>query len=228
MSSDQVKPVSKAAAAYDSLRRSIVRGELRPGQRVTLKVLSELLGMSLTPVREALNRLVAEGYAVHDPHHGTFIAEQSRGRIEQVYRLRAVLESMAVGLAAEWCASLDEERNEARRTERERIDQLLDAMDDTGDPLQRAEMNERFHQSLYRLGGDAILLGFIEQLWAAMPYPSQRIYLDQSRERSSHREHREIADAVFAGDADRSAELMRVHIDGGRRAALAAVENDAD
>lgn len=228
MTPEQIKPVSKAAAAYDSLRRSIVRGELRPGQRVTLKVLSEMLGMSLTPVREALNRLVSEGYAVHDPHHGTFIAEQSRGRIEQVYRLRGVLEAMAVGLAAEWCADVDEEHSEVLHAESARIQVLLDEMDAADDPLQRAEMNERFHQSLYRLGGDALLLGFIEQLWAAMPYPSQRIYLDQSRERSSHSEHRAIAAAVFAGDAERASTLMRAHIDGGRISALAAVDAETD
>ena len=104
MAHSPVQPVSKAAAAYASLRRSIRTGELSPGQRVTLKELSELLEMSLTPVREALNRLVSEGYAVHDAHRGTFIADQSRERVEQIYRLRAVLEPMAVKLAAEMVA----------------------------------------------------------------------------------------------------------------------------
>ncbi|WP_258933960.1 GntR family transcriptional regulator [Nesterenkonia pannonica] len=94
-------PLSKAAAAYASLRRKIQAGELAPGERVTLNKLAQMEGMSLTPIREALKRLVSEGYAVHDEHVGTRIADLTPARVEQIYRLRRVLEPMAVRLAAQ-------------------------------------------------------------------------------------------------------------------------------
>lgn len=218
---DHTRPVSKAAAAYTSLRRMIVRGELEPGRRVTLKELSELLGMSLTPVREALNRLVSEGYAVHDPHRRTFIAPQSRERVEQVYRLRAVLEPMAVRLAAERFASGAEGRSSAGA---ERLRALMDRLDAAETPLELAEANERLHWEIYRLCGDGMLLSFIEQLWAGMPYPSQRIYLDDGQGAASRREHALIVDAVVQGRPDDAAREAQAHIEGGRLAALAALE----
>lgn len=218
------RPVSKAAAAYASLRRLIVRGDLAPGQRVTLKELSEQLGMSLTPVREALNRLVSEGYADHDAHRGTFIVEQTRERVEQVYRLRAVLEPMAVRLAAERVASGGLPEGEGKAAVEERLSGLMAVLDRAETPLELAEGNERLHRELYRLSGDAMLLSFIEQLWASMPYPSQRIYLDGSHGEASAREHARIVDAVVQGEPEEAAASAREHIDSGRRAAVAALE----
>lgn len=214
----QTRPVSKAAAAYASLRRMVVRGELAPGRRVTLKELSDLLGMSLTPVREALNRLVAEGFAVHDTHRGTFIAAQSRERVEQVYRLRMVLEPMAVQQAAERIAS-------GAEREAGGLQVLMEELDAAETPMQRAEANERLHWEIYRLCGDGMLLSFIEQLWAGMPYPSQRIFLDGSRGEDSHREHARIVEAVLGGRAQEAAQEARAHIECGRHAALEALED---
>lgn len=217
---EHAQPLSKAAAAYASLRRQIVRGELAPGQRVTLKELSERLGMSLTPVREALNRLVSEGYALHDAHRGTFIAPQSRERVEKVYRLRAVLEPMAVRLAAERFA--DDAGPSADDVTRLRL--LMEELERAETPLELAEGNERLHRELYRLSGDEMLVSFIDQLWAGMPYPSQRIYLDESQGEGSRREHARIVDAVVTGQPEEAAAAAQEHIESGRRAALESLD----
>lgn len=216
------QPVSKASAAYSSLRASIRSGALAPGQRVTLKELSELLEMSLTPVREALNRLVSEGYAVHDPHRGTFIAEQTAERVEQIYRLRAVLEPMAVRLAAERVAAGEREGLDAVHAALADSAQLTDS-DQQAAPEQLAEVNERLHFALYQLCGDQLLIGFIEQLWAGMPYPFQRIYLDASQGADSLDEHRRLVAAVEIGDVEQAAAEAEQHIEHGRHAALAQV-----
>lgn len=213
------QPVSKSAAAYGALRRSIRTGELPPGQRVTLKELSELLSMSLTPVREALGRLVSEGYAVHDPHRGTFIAAQTAERVEQIYRLRAVLEPMAVRLAAENIAAEGGAESVAGGAAG-RLTELLQHSEELSDPIELAEMNEELHFTLYRISGDHLLVGFIEQLWAGMPYPYQRIYLDESQGGDSLREHRRLVEAVLAGDADSAAAEAASHIEQGRLSAL--------
>ncbi|GAA1177297.1 FCD domain-containing protein [Nesterenkonia xinjiangensis] len=211
-----LRPVSKAAAAYATLRKSIRVGDLEPGERVTLKRLSEHLGMSLTPVREALNRLESEGFVVHDPHRGTFIAELTVERIEQVYRLRCVLEPMAVRLAGERATSNDLAR----------LHELVVACDEAGTPLETVESNEELHLAIYRLSGDALLAGFIDQLWAGMPYPSLGLYGSVSRVGQSSEEHHRIVDAMAEGRLDDAAEAMRVHIEHGREAALRNLRED--
>jgi DNA-binding GntR family transcriptional regulator len=208
--SQRVQPVSKAAAAYESLRQQIRTGELKPGERVTLKRLSEMLRMSLTPVREALNRLESEGFVVHDPHRGTFIAELTEERIEQVYRLRTVLEPLAV-------------RQAGQHIDSSGLEFLYDAVkacDEASTPLETVQANEVFHQELYRLSGDGLLVGFIDQLWAGMPYPSLGLYGSADRVAESSRQHHEIVDALAAGDLDAAADAVVRHIESGKRAAL--------
>ncbi|EXF25363.1 hypothetical protein BG28_13460 [Nesterenkonia sp. AN1] len=205
-----VRPVSKAAAAYSSLRSSIQVGELAPGERITLKHLSETLGMSLTPVREALNRLQSEGFVVHDPHGSTFIAELTPERIDQVYRLRTVLEPLAVREAGQQLSPGDLEV----------LRGLLRACDQAQTPLEVVQRNEAFHYGLYRLSRDALLMGFIDQLWAGMPYPSLGLYADQDRVAQSSREHHAILDALVAQDLDAAAAMTAQHIEHGRDAAL--------
>lgn len=205
-----VRPVSKAAAAYASLRSSIQAGELSPGERVTLKHLSEMLGMSLTPVREALNRLQSEGFVVHDPHGSTFIAELTPERIEQVYRLRAVLEPLAVRQAGQQLSVGDLEDLRA----------LVGACDQAQTALEVVQRNEAFHYAMYRLSGDALLMGFIDQLWAGMPYPSLGLYADQRRVAQSSREHHAILEALERGDVEAAAAMTAQHIEHGRVAAL--------
>lgn len=208
------QPPSKAAAAYSSLRRKIQIGELSPGERVTLHQLAEMQGMSLTPVREALKRLVSEGYATHDEHVGTRIAPFTPERVEQIFRLRSVLEPMAVRLAAE---RADDEAWYI-------LEEFLAWGKAARTPQQRAEANERFHFALYRLSGDRLLVGFIEQLWAGRPYPTQRIYRDADGGRRSWEEHRSIAEKVAAGDAEAASAEMELHIGHGLMSALATFE----
>lgn len=209
-SSDALRPVSKAAAAYATLRKDIRVGDLQPGERVTLKRLSAHLGMSLTPVREALNRLESEGFVVHDPHRGTFISELTAERIEQVYRLRCVLEPMAVRLAGE----------RATADDLTHLHELVVACDEAKTPLEIVENNEDLHLAIYRLSGDALLVGFIDQLWAGMPYPSLGLYGSSSRVGQSSEEHHRIVDAMAEGRLEDAAEAMRGHIEHGREAAL--------
>ncbi|GAB3850485.1 GntR family transcriptional regulator [Nesterenkonia populi] len=208
-------PLSKAAAAYASLRRKIQTGELAPGERVTLHQLAEMQGMSLTPVREALKRLVAEGFAVHDEHVGTRIVEFTSQRVEQIYRLRTVLEPMAVRLAAQ---RADDESEYI-------LGEFLRRTEAAQTPQQRAEANEQFHFALYRLSGDRMLVGFIEQLWAGVPYTAQRIYRDPGGGRRSSREHRRIAEAVAAGDPETASAELELHIGQGLMSALATFEH---
>lgn len=203
----------KAAAAYHQIRHDIRTGELASGQRVTLAQLSGELGMSLTPVREALNRLEAEGFVIHERHRGTSIAELTTERITQIYRLRLVLEPMAVSLAGQALSEADLEE----------LRVLLRVCDQARSPQEIVEANERFHRALYRLSGDPLLVGFIDKLWAGVPYQSLSLYDRGPRVQASSREHHEVLDALAEGRAEDAAEAMRAHISNGRLAVLGAL-----
>src|SRR5262245_28498270 len=90
---------TKTELALEVLRERIRNGELAPGERLRVDELTQELGMSATPIREALRLLQADRVVDYRPHHGIVVAELSIGKTEEVYRLRALLEPLAVELA---------------------------------------------------------------------------------------------------------------------------------
>src|SRR5438876_12426443 len=91
--------LTKTEAAYLALREGIEGGSLQPGARLRIDALKEELGMSATPVREALRMLQADGLVTHEPHRGMGVAQFSIEDTREVYRLRALLEPLATELA---------------------------------------------------------------------------------------------------------------------------------
>jgi len=89
-----------ADSVYELLADAVLRGELRPGGRLSVPVLAARLGVSRTPVREAIQRLVSEGLAVEQPHRGAVIASFERPELIEIYETREVLEGLAARLAA--------------------------------------------------------------------------------------------------------------------------------
>lgn len=217
MSIGEFEPRSKAAAAYERLRHEIRIGDRRPGDRITLQDLSNHLGMSLTPIREALSKLESEGFVEHRRHHGTHIAGFSRARMEQTYRLRKVLEPMAVRLAAERVLrtepQVDVDHVAARLLACERADTAIGVV----------QANEEFHRALYGLSGDPLLQDFIEKLWTGVPYQSLSLYEGGPRVSESAAEHRQILDAVLSGMPELAERLLLEHIEHGQDAAAASL-----
>jgi DNA-binding GntR family transcriptional regulator len=145
--------------AYDRLKRALMTGVYKPGQRITIRASATALGMSMTPVREALRRLVAEGALETLPNQSVRIPAPSIGRLRQLARARMVLE----GLAAE-IASASDQRG-ALADHLEQIQMELAAARDRRDFPFYVATNERFHFALYRGAEDPVLLQLIESLW---------------------------------------------------------------
>ena len=116
----------------------ISQGILRPGDRLQEASLARALGVSPTPVREAIQRLVHDGLVVHRPRRGYFLAEMGPDEIEQIYTFRAMLEGLAASRAATRIT-----REDLRQLET-LIEEGAQAARD-GDPLRNAECNARFH-----------------------------------------------------------------------------------
>jgi len=150
----------------DRLRRAILRGELRPGQKLDQNEIAALLNVSRSPVREALRTLAAEGLVAVYPHRGAVVAELSRDEFEEISLIRVNLEGMAAALAA---PHVDDERIAILKS-------ILLEMDKVSDLDQWVALNRRFHNTVYRAVHRPRLLALIQSLRNTMA-PYIRLYI---------------------------------------------------
>jgi DNA-binding GntR family transcriptional regulator len=197
--------LTKTEVALEALRGRIRSGQLRPGERLRVDELTRELGMSPTPIREALRLLQADRLIDYRPHHGIVVAELSAETTAQVYGLRAVLEPLAVELAVRRLTE-DEAQELERLHERH-----------AGVRAKRAtavsEANRAWHWAIYEASGWSILSDFVRQLWEAFPW--RTMWALPGRMPLSLEQHEAIMEAIRVRDADLAAERMRVHITSG-------------
>lgn len=205
---------TKGEAAYTALREAILDGRLAPGSRVTLKALSEDLGMSLTPVREALRLLGTQGLVQHDPHHGTRIATLSRSGIEEIYELRRVLEPLACEMAARRATARDLDEIDAAVV-------AFDAALAEGRTDDLPMLNVALHRRIYEAAGSAYLLEFIDRLWGRIPYQAMSVVRHHER---STLEHHAVVAALRSRKARAASRLMRDHITNSTQETLGRVD----
>jgi DNA-binding GntR family transcriptional regulator len=194
--------------AYEAIRGGIFSGEHPAGSRLREEELAERIGVSRTPVREALRRLDAEGLVEFLPNRGAHVASWSEDDLREIFGLRALLESFGARLAAE---RIDRETLAALR-------ELCDAMDRSlagGDPGRVehvAELNNRFHQRILAASGSKRLPLLLSSLVEApLVYQTFRRYSAEQVARSmSH--HRELLAALETGDGEWAASVMRSHV----------------
>ena len=198
---------SMGLRVYAELRERILEGELAPGARLHQEGLSEELGVSRTPLREALGRLAADGLVDLLPNRGARVADVRPQDMEVAYEARLVVEPAAAALAAQRATDgVDAGMRAAIAEHRASIDSFAAAFD----------ANRAFHLALVRAAGNPYLDRFAETLWVVRI--GMRVYQAQREPpefiRRDADEHEAIADAVAAGEVDRAHELTRHHISG--------------
>jgi DNA-binding GntR family transcriptional regulator len=192
-----------AASIRESLENAIACGEFVPGSRLDETGLATRFGVSRTPVREALQQLAAAGLVEVRPRRGAVVATASPGRLYEMFEVMAELEAM--------CARLS-----ARRITPEGLARLQAAQADCAthraDPDTYYDANERFHQAIYALSGNAFLAEEATALQKRLR-PYRRLQLRvRNRVSTSYAEHESIVAALAAGEADRAASAMRDHV----------------
>jgi len=197
---------TKTELAVRVLRERIRSGELEVGQRLQVALLTAELGMSPTPIREALRLLQADRLVHYEPHHGVVVARLAEDRLSDVYGMRLALEPFATSLAIE--------RMSLRQ--REAVDDIhrkLVAACDAGNVGRLAKLNSEWHWEIYRACGSQSLQEFIQRLWDVFPW---RTYwaLDQ-RSADSAVEHERVMRALRGNEAPAGGEAMWAHIQAG-------------
>jgi DNA-binding GntR family transcriptional regulator len=192
------------AVATEVIREAIIDGRLAPGERLKEEELAHELGLSRTPIREALAVLQAEGLVDTAPNRGATVREHDAEDLDDLYRLRALLEGYAAGRAAtnmplEWVQELF--------ASCERFEGIAD-----GDVSALVKENLLFHNKIIEAAASRrvaeLVLKVIE---LPLVYKSYIWYSPEQRRISAHF-HRQIAVAIEARDADRAESLMKEHV----------------
>lgn len=137
-------------SAADRIRELILTGRLEPGERLAQSQLAEQLGISRTPVREALQKLASEGLVSFSPYKGAFVAEFSQSELDDIYSIRIALEGYCVRLAA----------SQITDAQLERLDSIFDQMMEEyerGDRWQLLTVNREFYAVLYAIPDQPLL-----------------------------------------------------------------------
>jgi DNA-binding GntR family transcriptional regulator len=199
---------TKSDFAYRQVRRRILSGELQPGAVLQQRELASQIGISTTPLREALRRLMTEGLVELDAHRDARISPLRAEEARDLLELRKSLDPLAAGLAAERRTSTD---LRSIRAAHEGLEPLP-----SHPAYEQLVAHRAFHQAIYRASHNELLIEALDALWdKADRY--RRLALQDDRGQAARdqkaKEHRMLVDCIAAGDSEGAAEVMRAHID---------------
>ena len=213
----------KSDLAYIRVRELILSGELAPGAVLPQASLAQTIGMSTTPLREALRRLKQEGLVELDAHRDARVRPLDAAEARDLLEMRRNLDPLAASLAAQ------------RRTDDDLADvrAALDGLEalDAAPSLAQLESHHRFHAAIHRASHNALLVDVLDGLWVKTDrYRRHGLESGRSDEERDARaaEHRQLFEAVRDGDAETAAELMRRHVETSLGARSADRLADAD
>lgn len=187
---------------YGALKAAFTRGDFAPGDVLSLRDLAEQLGCSMTPVREAVRRLVAEGALIDTPSRTLMVPAYDKRRMAELKSARLALERLLMDQVMERITAPDIAA----------LETILDASQPDSGP--NLEINYDFHFTLYRVSGSQILLPLIEGLWMQYGAYLNLIIKEQSAAQlDEHCHHREIIAALKAGDRDAAQAALIADID---------------
>lgn len=183
--------------------------EFKPGERINESALSRDLGASRTPLREALNRLVAEGFIDFRAGRGFFCRDLTPDRIVTLYQARMAIECEAVRLAA------DRADPAARNALYEYLEETGNEYANCDEAARLLELDETFHLRLCKLSGNTEFVRMLETIYDKIRFVrAADLRRLQSAGRTNHDRHRKILNVMAEGDPQAASDAMRAHISG--------------
>ena len=212
---DTYQPLRELVCEH--IRQAIIGGIFTPGERLMEIQLAEEMGVSRTPVREAIRKLELEGFVVMIPRRGTYVADISIKDINEVYEIRTALDILAAGLAAERI-------NDDELEEMQRLLVEIGTYIEKGDMEKIVEIDSAFHDVLYRASRNERLVNIINNLreqitglrGRSMNYPGRLV--------STLDEHRAIVDSIAQRNPEKAQKAVRMHLENAERTLLKAIE----
>ena len=211
---DSYQPLREAVC--EALRDAIRKGVLEPGERLMEVQVADELGISRTPVREAIRKLEQEGYVIMMPRRGTYVADVSESDVKEIFEIRSALEALATGLAA-------------RRIEQEELETLQSLLFEIEGYIKKNDIEKivetdiKFHGLLYQVSSNERLVNIISNLkeqlarfrTLSMSYPG-RLY-------ETLEEHSEMVEAIANGDVSAARDAAEHHMERAEKTLLKAL-----
>lgn len=198
------RPPTAQEAVTRELRRAILAGELRPGQRIHQEELAGRLGVSRVPIREALRGLEAEGQVTGKPNRGYYVTKLTVADLDEVYRLRALLEDEMNAQAAKNAAGATIDQLESLMAQMEQATEAHDVR-------AFSALNREFHFTIFERAGLPRFLRIDEVLWQNSEAYRSMYLNDPEILRRIRGEHLLILDAFRSGDSEGLVEQSRRH-----------------
>ncbi len=190
--------------AYHLIKEKIITLELAPSAVIDERALMQELGLGRTPIREALQRLAAEGLVNIVPRRGMFVADISITDLQKIFEVRMCLEGFCARLAAQRITEEQIAQMEAMLQELEQVQ--------NDDVRALMSIDERFHALLYQAADNEFLAETLSRLYALSLRLWYLVLYRLGDVREAIEQHQGIADALKAGDGERAAELTKQHI----------------
>jgi DNA-binding GntR family transcriptional regulator len=191
--------------AYDAIRTGLITSQFQPGQILVIRSLADAYGISATPVREALHRLVAERLLTMLPNRSVAVPELTQADFEELTRIRAALEGLCAELATPLIGSSD-------------IRRLHDLIADLQRAIDRRDirsyvaLNQQFHFAIYERAGSPRLFVMIQDLWSQVGPFLNTLFDSNTYATTANDEHRRIIAAIEANDAERTRDCVMADI----------------
>ena len=184
---------------YEELKRQILKGEIAPGHRMMEVELADDMGVSRTPVREAIRKLEKEGLVTIEPRKGAYASDISIKEMIDVLEVRQYLESLAAGMAA------------ARIKLQEATDAYKQAIE-SEDTSEIIKWDENFHKIIVDCSGNKTLIQMISQVQELALRFRYIYYDDFSRYKNQPLEHQEIEEAIMNGNVEKARKEANEHL----------------
>lgn len=201
----QPSNLSLGNQAYQELKRIILEGQVTPGERLNEGELAKALGISRTPIREAINRLEKEGLVEIYPQRGAFVMQLSKEDIEELFLIREKLEGLAAFLAAQ-------------RIDKNGLAKLEACIQGFEEPFDERAISRyaredfKFHQIVVLLSGGRRLHNLISTLHDHIRIYRLTAHGSSERMKESLQDHRKIIEALSKKDGEEAEQRMRLHI----------------
>ena len=197
---------SLSTKVFHTIREDILSGKYRYNEELKEKTIGDELGVSRTPVREALRQLELEGLVTIIPNKGAYVVGISKEDIQDIYEIRSRLE----GLCAKWACS---------HITKEQLDELEENIylsefhaGKEGHAEQIFELDNKFHETLYQASGSKVLAGVLTDFHNYVQRVRKMTLKSKERSEKSNDEHRMIAQAIHDHDPEKAQMLANQHI----------------
>lgn len=204
---------------FNTLRQAILIGELKPGERLMEIHLADRLGVSRTPIREAIHKLEREGLVTIVPRRGAEVAQITEKSMNDVLEVRRALDALCVELA---CDRITEEGLEDLRAACDNFEQCVK----TKDSKKIAQADVALHDIIVQATGNQRLIQLVNNLSEQMYRYRFEYIKDSSQHKTLVEEHRIIYQSIVQKDKETAAEAARTHIDNQKKAIIRQIRLD--